>query len=172
MEEKLFEKGFEEFPKNYVMAENIFFILYFTIGCIGMLPLKIKGFPIVSFVYILFLAIMLIFVLRKYLCTHCYYYGKRCSTGWGKLSALLFRRNTGNYRLGVTLASITWGTATLLPILGILIGLFVNYSFLNLVLFFVFVIFSFVSFLIHRKACENCKMRLICPLSMASDNEK
>ncbi len=172
MEWKLFEKGFESFPKSYVIAQNIFFILHFTIGCIGMLPLKIKGFPIVSVVYILFLAIMLILVLRKHLCTHCYYYAKRCSTGWGRLSALLFSRNSGNYRLGITLATLTWGIATLLPIFGILTGLFVNYSFLNLILFIVFVIFSSASFLIHRKACENCKMRLICPLSMASNNEK
>jgi hypothetical protein len=97
-------KDLEEYPFAFVLGQNLFFILYFGIGFLGMLSLQIASFPIVSFAYGLFLVLMLVFVLRKHLCTNCYYYGKMCSTGWGLLFALLFKKGSGNYMLGTRLA--------------------------------------------------------------------
>ncbi len=167
MEEKLYREGLEEYPLGWVIGQNIFFLVYFGIGFIGMLPLKIYGFPIISVLYALFLIIMPLFVLRKHLCTHCYYYGKLCSTGWGRLSALMFKKNSGNYQLVVKLAGITWMLATAIPIVGIILALVLDYSPSNLIFLILFVLLTPVNFVSHKKACEKCKMRFICAASMA-----
>jgi hypothetical protein len=167
MKEKLYKEGLEKYPLGWVIGQNIFFLVYFGIGFFGMLPLQIHDFPIVSTLYAFFLAIMLLFVLRKHLCTHCYYYGKRCNTGWGKLSSFLFNKNSGNYQVGVKLAGITWMLATLIPIIGIIGVLILNYSLSNLILLILFILLTPANFIRHKKACEKCKMRFICPASMA-----
>ena len=166
-EENLYKEGLENYPIGWVIGQNIFFLAYFGVGFIRMLPLRIHEFPIISVLYALFLIIMLLFVLRKHLCTHCHYYGKLCSTGWGKLSALMFKKNSGNYQLGIRLAGITWMLATAIPIVGIILTLILNYSFSNLIFLILFILLTPINFVSHKKACEKCKMRFICPASMA-----
>jgi len=46
----------------------------------------------------------------------------------GKLSTLMFKKNSGNYQLGVKLAGITWILATPIPIIGIILTLVLEYS--------------------------------------------
>jgi hypothetical protein len=162
-EKNLFENGFEEYPFWWVFLQNIFLLIYFGTGFAGIWKLQIYRIPFVSITYIIFIVIMLLFVLRKHLCTNCYYYGKRCNTGWGKI-ALIFRKNSGNYKTGTALAGLTWMLVTLIPVTGFIIILFSNFS---LVLFVLFVLLTPVNFIIHKKACETCKMRFICPASMA-----
>ncbi len=166
---KLYENGFEEYPIITVIGQNLFFLIYFGIGFIGMLPLKTFGISLISFLYAIFLVIMLLFVLRKHLCTNCYYYGKRCSTGWGKLSSLMFKEKSGNYELGIKLANITWALATLTPIIGIIISLFINFSGYKLALLLLFVVLTPVNFLFHKNSCKRCKLRNICPASMSKE---
>jgi hypothetical protein len=159
------KEGFEKYPLYWIVGQNIFLFVYFGIGSFGMLPLQVHGFPVISTLYILFLAVMLL-ALRKHLCTYCYYYGKRCNTGWGKLSSLMFKENSGNYKLGIKFAIITWTLAALIPVFGIALALILNYSTFRLVLFVLFVLLTPINFLIHKKMCEKCKMRFTCPLSM------
>ena len=167
---KIYDRGLEKYPLGCVIGQNIFFLAYFAIGFIGMMPLQIHGFPVISVLYALFLFIMLIFVLRKHLCTSCYYYGKLCSTGWGKLSALVFGKDSGNYQLGAKLAGITWMLATFTPVIGIIIALLINYSLSNLLLLILFILLTPINFLNHRKACERCKMKFACPASMVKSD--
>jgi hypothetical protein len=167
MDEKLYKHALEKYPLGYIIGQNIFLLAYFWTGFIGMLPLQIYSFPIVSVFYALFLLIMLFFVLRKHLCTNCYYYGKMCNTGWGKVSALMFKKGSGNYQFGLKLARITWMLATLIPVIGISAVLTLNYSFLNLIFLILFILLTPVSFITHKKSCEKCKMRFICRASMA-----
>ena len=167
---KLYDRGVERYPLGWIIGQNIFFVVYFAIGFMGMIPLQIHGFPVISVLYAIFLFIMLIFVLRKHLCTSCYYYGKLCSTGWGKLSALMFSKDSGNYQLGAKLAGITWMLATFIPIIGIVIVLLIDYSLSNLVLLILFILLTPINFVSHRKACERCKMKLTCPASMVKSN--
>jgi hypothetical protein len=166
---ELYKEGFEKYPLGYVIGQNIFFLVYFGIGFVGMLPLQIRGFPIISICYALFLVIMLLFVLRKHICTNCYYYGKLCNTGWGRL-ALMFEKESGNYELGVKLANVTWMLATLIPIIGIAITLISSFSTFRLTLLVLFLFLTPINFIIHKKSCKKCKMRHICPLSMTKGN--
>ena len=164
IEEKLYKECPEKYSLGCVIGQSLFYTAYFGIGFLGMLHLQIYGFPVVSLLYVLFLATVLLLVLREYLCTHCYYYGKWCSTGWcstgwGKLSALMFRKDSGNYQLGIKLACITWMLATIIPIAGIIGTLVLSYSFSTLVLLILFILLTPVNFISHKKACEWCKMR-------------
>ncbi|MHA1764719.1 MAG: hypothetical protein ACTSVK_00485, partial [Promethearchaeota archaeon] len=136
------------------------------------LPLKILGLPIISLLYAIFLVVMLLFVLRKHLCTNCYYYRKRCSTGWGKLSSLMFKEKSGNYELGIKLAGITWGLATLIPIIGSIISLILNFTTYRLDLLILFILLTPINFIFHKNSCKKCKMRNICPASMAREKER
>jgi lysylphosphatidylglycerol synthetase-like protein (DUF2156 family) len=144
MKQKLYGKGIEKYPLSTAIGQNLFFVIYFAIALIGMFPLQTNNIPIVSFIYIVFIAIMLIFVLRKHLCTHCFYYGKVCGTG------------------------ITWLLAMFFPLIGMIIALILNWASVTIVLLLVvFIILSGVNFLIHKKSCEKCKMRFVCPGSTA-----
>ena len=168
IEQKLYDKGIEKCPSASAIRQNMFFGIYFTIAFIGMSFLQINNIPIVSIIYIVFISIMLIFVLRKYLCTHCFYYGKVCCTGWGKLAACLFKQNSGNYELGGKLAGVTWMLAMFLPLIGMVIALILNWFSITITLLLVvFIILSVVNFFIHKESCVKCKMRFICPGSVA-----
>jgi hypothetical protein len=52
MEQKLFEKGLEKYSLLGAIGQNLFFIIYFTIAFIGMLPLQTINIPIVSIIEI------------------------------------------------------------------------------------------------------------------------
>ncbi len=158
--------SYDHYPLWWVIGQNFFLLIYFGIGFAGMYPLKIYNIPWLSILYALFLIVMLLFVLRKHLCTHCYYYGKFCNVGWGKLAALMFEENSGNYQLGVKLAGITWATATVVPILGMIWSYLVTRSTTIIILLVIFILLTPISFLTHKKSCERCKMRERCPASM------
>ncbi len=156
----------EEYPLSFVVGQNVFLLIYFGVGFIGMLPLRLSGFSAVSVTYVLFLALMLLFVLRKHLCTHCRYYGKQCATSWGKLSALMFEKDSGNYELGVKLAKATWALATMMPVFGISAVYVISRSMYAVVFLLLFLLLTPINLALHEKACERCGMRTRCPMSM------
>lgn len=169
---KLFHRGIEQSSLFYIIVENILLISMFAIAFWGMLPLTILGLPIISISYLIFAIIMLGFVLRKHLCTHCYYYNKWCHCGWGKLASLFFEKESGNYDFAKKIALPTWGILMGLPIpimIAMLIlkkipmwtGGFILLTFMTLV---------FINSLLHKRDCCRCKMRFICPGSAASKN--
>jgi len=117
-------------------------------------------FRLISLFYLLFIIVMLGLVLRKHLCTNCYYYNKRCNTGWGILAKFLYEEKSGDFELGLKLAKFTWATITIFPI--IIMGVEVHFNMLNPVILGIFVILSGFNFLIHSYACKTCKMKEKC----------
>ncbi|OFV68046.1 MAG: conserved hypothetical protein, membrane [Candidatus Syntrophoarchaeum caldarius] len=128
--QKLYENGLENYPKPTVVLTNVLLLLWFGFAAYGMSALRFVGLPIISIIYLLFAFLMLGFVLRKHLCTHCYYYGKFCGTGWGKLSSCLFKEKSGNYELGMKMAGLTWGLLTIVPIIAIPLAIYLHREFL------------------------------------------
>ncbi|RLG71361.1 MAG: hypothetical protein DRO11_04645 [Methanobacteriota archaeon] len=170
--DKLYEEGFERFPLQWVVGQNLLLIIYFFIGFMGMYPLKVYGFPIVSVLFIVYMAVMLVSLLRKHLCTNCYYYGKMCHVGWGKLSSGLFKPHSGSYSLGGKLGNITWVVATIVPIVAVSVVVIRRwFSTFHVILLLFLVVLSCTNFFIQRKSCENCKMRFICPGSMVKGDK-
>ena len=159
-------RGLEEYPVTWVIGQNIFFIVYFGVGVTGLWGIQIHGIPILSISYIVFLVTMLIFILRKTLCTRCSYYGRRCNTGWGLLSSWMFKKRAGSNSIGVKLAGVTWLLVSLIPIIGISYLLVVDFMVSRLTLLIVFIFLTLINFLIHRESCRKCEMQSVCPMSM------
>jgi len=167
--QKLYEKGLENYPKAAVILANVLLLLWFGFAAYGMSALRLVGLPVVSIVYLLFAFVMLGLILRKRLCTHCYYYDKLCGTGWGKLSSCLFREKSGNYELGIKLAGLTWGLLTIVPIIAIPVTMFLRREFLisGGISLAGFLAIMAANQLWRKRECTRCKMRYICKASAA-----
>ena len=117
--------------------------------------------------YLAFAVIMVGSVLRKFVCINCYYYNKWCSTGWGKLSAMFFKK--GNIEkfgtsIGLKLAPLTYGVLSLIPIIFIVASMFQGFAISKLIVLISLLLISFYSGTVNRKkSCVKCKMRLACP---------
>jgi len=167
--QKLYERGLENYPKTTVVLTNVLLLLWFGFAIYGMSALKLGGLSVVSIVYLLFAIIMLGFVLRKHLCTHCYYYDKLCGTGWGKLSSRLFKEKSGNYELGMKLAGLTWGLLIIIPIVAIPLAMFLHWEFLvpGGICLAGFLVIMVINRFGRKKGCAQCKMRYSCKASAA-----
>ncbi|MEA3475708.1 MAG: hypothetical protein U9R23_04625 [Candidatus Cloacimonadota bacterium] len=159
---EIYEQGLEEYLKINAVISNFFMVLWIVLGTIGCWFL----FPLAAWLYLAFAIIMIGIVLRKLLCTNCYYYNKWCCMGWGKLSALFFKRgniekfNTG---IGQKLAPLTYGILTLLPLILIVISLIQKFTVSKIAVLLLLLLVSFYSGTISRKkTCAKCKMRLMC----------
>jgi hypothetical protein len=167
--DKLYEKGLENYPKSSVILTNTLLLLWFGFAAYGMSALKFAGLPIISTLYLLFALVMLGIVLRKHLCTHCYYYGKLCGSGWSKLSSCQFKHKSGNYEFGMKLAGMTWGLLTIVPIIAIPIAMFIDKEFLisGGISLAGFIVIMIINQFGRKKGCSQCKMRYICKASVA-----
>ncbi|MFC2092249.1 hypothetical protein ACFLTD_05700, partial [Elusimicrobiota bacterium] len=105
----IYEDGIENFSISHVIFTNVFLLVYYALGFLILYPISINGIPIFSLLYVTITIIFMYFVLRKCACTHCYYYGKWCHVGWSKLTAVLFKENSGNKALAKPLLLFTWG---------------------------------------------------------------
>jgi len=163
---KIYEQGLEEYPKTSAVIGNFFMILWIALGTIACWLV----YPLIAWLYLAFAIIMVFIVLRKLVCTDCYYYDKWCCIGWGKLSALFFKKgeiekfpNT----LGLKIAPLTYGVLSLIPLILISISLILKFTFFKIVILLLLLLISFYSGTVGRKkSCAKCKMRLICPGSV------
>ena len=170
--QKLFENGIEQVKFSYALAENILFIFLILFGFLIMYPFIIFGIPIISILYVLYIIIMLGFVLRRQLCTTCYYYNKMCHCGWGKVSSAMFKKDCGNLESGCKIALFTWAIIMVVPIFGMIIILILEKStwLYEIIVFIPFIILVIITAILHTIDCEKCKMRFICPGSAAKNN--
>lgn len=90
------------------IEQNLFFVIYFIIAFIGIYPLHITNPPVFSIIYIIFIGIMLIFILRENIYTTiAIIIEKICRTGWEELESCIIKKNYMNYELDGKLVSST-----------------------------------------------------------------
>jgi len=166
---KLHQDGIEGSKLWYVLFENIVILMMVILAFFGMYPLGVRGIPVISISYVVFTVLMLVWVLRKHLCTSCYYYDKLCHCGWGKLASSFCKKDSGNYELGGKLALLTWVIIMVFPILAmIMIVILGRESLIDMLPYLVpFTILVAINGILHMKDCRDCKMRFICPGSAA-----
>ncbi len=162
-ETKIYEAGIEECSKPGIMFGNLVMIVWIALGAFALSILS----PIIAIIYALFAVIMIVFVLRKLLCTNCYYYGKWCHIGWGKLATLFFKKGDQSKfktSIGQKVAPVTYGILTLLPLLILIFSMFQQFSFLKLGIFIgILIVGGYSGGIARKKACNECKMKLNCP---------
>ena len=160
---KIYEQGLEEYPKTSAVIGNFFMILWIALGTIACWLV----YPLIAWLYLAFAIIMVFIVLRKLVCTNCYYHDKWCNIGWGKLCALFFKKGDVekfSASSGIKIAPLVYGSFTLIPLILLVISMLKGFSLFKLSILILLILIGFYSSTISRKkTCAKCKMRLICP---------
>ncbi|MBM3156289.1 MAG: hypothetical protein FJ004_03275 [Chloroflexi bacterium] len=160
---EIYEQGLEEYPKSWIMLGNLGMLLWIALGTAACWFL----YPLAAWIYLPVALFMVFVILRWLVCTNCYYYGKWCPTGWGKLTALLFKQGSiekFSKSAGIKLAPLTYGLLSLIPLILVIIALVRDFTVPKLVVLILLLLISGYSAVGNRKkSCAKCKMRTICP---------
>jgi len=163
-------KCYENFPIRLVILTVFYTVIIYGIGAyiLTWLPIGMLWSITISILYIVYVVIIEILILKKS-CVNCYYYGKMCAFGRGKVCALFFKR--GNPEKFAA-REVTWRDLLpdfmilIFPVVGGIFLLILNFNWIPLVLLIVLVLLYMVGNAIIRGsfACKNCKQReLGCP---------
>jgi len=160
---EIYDNGLEKYSKGQVIFGNIVMLLWFALGTIACWYF----YPLAAWIYPAFALIMVYIVLRKLVCTNCYYFDKWCAFGWGKLSAKMFKKgNIKDFKgsIGIKLAPMTYGLLTIIPLILVIVSIIQVFSLYKIGVLILLLLVSLYSGGISRKTtCSKCKMRLICP---------
>ncbi len=105
------------------------------------------------------------FVLPLSSCKYCFYYGKRCHSGWGWITSLLYEKGKPKFFEQSFVWRIFLYPIWLIPFIGAL-ALIMRLR--NLESLIIFAGYSLILFLNHRSlmkylACKTCAQKYICP---------
>jgi len=155
---------YESFPAPMVSLVILVSLLIYALGTYILAVLEIW----LSIPYVLY-CLWIEFRILKYSCVDCYYYGKLCGLGRGKLCALMFKK--GDPQRFVE-KKISWidilpdFMVSIFPAIGGIILLIMDFSWLILLLLLALLALSFGGNAVIRGsfACRHCKQREIgCP---------
>jgi hypothetical protein len=155
---------FENYPAWMIVVSNLLNVLICVIGALIIYKIGLVW-MILYLIYILVLEFRLI----RWHCIDCYYYGKACAFGRGKICSLFFSK--GNNR-NFCKREMTWKSlipeflVSLVPILIGIILLIKNFNwFVLLLVIILFILTSFGNgFVRGNIACKYCKQRKLgCP---------
>lgn len=167
------EQCYENYPCWIVFISNLFQIVIYAAGAHILFQLGL-AWLIVYLAYIVFLEIMLL----KRSCANCYYHGKHCAFGKGKLSGLFFRRGSTKRftQLEMTWKDIIPGfLVSLIPIVTGIVLLILKFNWLLLTLVILLFILTSAgnAFVRGKLACKYCKQRKIgCPAEKLFNKRK
>ena len=157
-------RGYDKFPLPMVLVSVLVTVAIYTIGIV-----IIAGFGlIVAAIYLLFVLLLEFRLIRGH-CTDCYYYGRTCAFGRGRISAIFFRKGEMGRFSSMT---ITWKDilpdflVVIIPVLAGIALLIRSFSWIIALLILVLLILGFAGNALVRGqiACRYCKQReLGCP---------
>jgi hypothetical protein len=157
-------KTYENFPIWIVILTNLVSLTIYAIGAY-----ILYGFgPLYMGAYLLYCIWVESRILTKS-CTDCYYYGKLCAFGKGKLCSWLLKKGSPQE---FTDKKITWYDilpdflVSLIPLIAGIVLLILRFSWLLLSLLIILFLLSFIGTGLIRGclACRYCKQREIgCP---------
>ena len=155
---------YENYPFWIVALSNLVSIAIYAIGAL----IIFKPGIVWLVLYILYIAWLEIRLLRKS-CVNCYYYGKFCAFGQGKLSCLFFKKSNAEQ---FSKEQITWKDilpdflVSAIPLVAGIVLLVIDFNWLLLTLVILLVLLTFAGngFIRGSLACKYCKQReLGCP---------
>lgn len=157
-------KCYENYPAWIVFVSNVISLSTYVIG--GFLMYQIGFFWLVA--YILYVFILEIRLISRH-CIHCYYFGKTCAFGKGRVSSLFFNKGRG---MDFMQHHMTWKDivpdflVSVVPIIAGIVTLIMHFSWITLLCVILLFILGFFgsAFVRTRLACKFCKQReLGCP---------
>jgi hypothetical protein len=165
--------GYDNYPYRFIIISNLLqYIIYiigayiiFLIGIVWLIP---------YFIYIVILEIRLL----KKSCINCYYYGKLCAFGKGKVSSLFFKKGNPKKFIEYQINWIDIIPDLLVFLIPMVLGIYLvltKFNFIILILVVLLFCLGFVGNGIIRGsiACKYCKQReLGCPAEKLFNKSK
>ncbi len=162
----LCEDGLEAYSANQVVLSNLMMALWVALGTIACRSFS----SLAGWAYLGVALMMILVILRKVVCPNCYYYGKRCHTGWGMLSTLLFKRgDVANFGKGISavLPPATYALLGLVPLALGTVSVAGEFSVVKLmVLVALLVVAVYCCGPGRRSGCAHCKVGDDCQSSL------
>ena len=151
---------YHDYPLYTVLLRWLFLAVAFGLGIYILLKFK----DILAYIYVFYGAICLTLILPLSRCVYCYYHGRRCDSGFGKVAAYLFPKgDESRYPAKYVYFSLTYLFWLFPGLLG-LIHLLRKRSSEALLIFLAFLLALLLERVILRKlGCKNCHQREICP---------
>jgi len=166
-------QGYENYPAWIILTVNAFSIAIWLAG--AYIIWQALGIWVV--LYLAFILALEVRLIRGH-CPDCYYYGKRCANGAGKLSSLLFKK--GN-PASFCKRQMSWKDILpdfMVSVIPMAIGgalLFLNFSWIILGLVILLFVLSFPgnAFVHGKLVCRYCRQReLGCPAEKLFSKKK
>lgn len=166
-------KSFEKYPVGTVFLSNLVSIFIYGIGFSIIFRL---GF-VFSLIYLIYIIIFEIRLIKNH-CTDCYYWGKTCGFGKGKLSSWFFKKGDNSK---FCIKTMTWKDIipdmliTLIPLLTGIVLLIIKFNLILLsALILLLLLTTFGNGYIRGKlTCKYCKQKdLGCPADKLFNKEK
>lgn len=157
-------KYYENFPVWIVILSNLVALSIYGLGFLIMIKLGV----IASFFYLIYVAILEFRLLNSH-CVNCYYWGKTCGFGKGRLSSIFFKRGDISKFCA---KDFTWKDMipdlllTLIPVATGIYLLIVNFDIIILIAIILLIILTTAGngFIRGQLACKFCKQgELGCP---------
>jgi len=166
------EKGqcYENYPGWIVLASNSVSIAIYLIGAFIMYQLGLAW----SILYLIFIGIMEFRLIRGH-CVNCYYYGKTCAFGKGRVSSMFFKK--GDVKKFCK-TQMTWKDmlpdlmVSMIPFITGIVLLIMHFNWTMLILVITLFLLTFVGngFIRSSLACRYCKQRKLgCPAERLFD---
>ena len=158
----------ESFSIFWIVAENALHLSTWVAGGWLLSPIRLTGWPIATILWFI-LVVVVQTLLKKHNCSGCYYYGKSCHLGWGKLSALMFAQDSGDVKTGMRLSLFYVLSPPTILVASIVAGLYWGVGITHWLVLGLYVALNAVSFPVRKKGCRVCAMRNVCPGSAAKN---
>ena len=156
----------ETFPASWILLENLLHLSTWVVAGMLLWPVRWLGWPVATVAWAA-LVVAVQILLKKHNCSGCYYYGKSCHLGWGRLSARMLAQDSGDPRTGTRLALFYILSPPLFLVSGILVGVLLDAGVWHWATLGSYVLLNLVSFPVRMKGCRQCAMRHVCPGSAA-----
>jgi len=164
---------YEQFPLYIPLMATLQSLGIYLLGAYVLLGFGV----LVALLYLVYCAIMEFFILQRS-CKHCYYYGKVCGLGKGRLSALFFKKGNPEH---FHTRQVHWYhllpdfLTFIIPLIGGVISLYLIFSWIILVAMICILLLSVLGNFVIRGffACKYCKQRQLgCPAQQLFDKKK
>ena len=165
-------RKYESFPVSMVLPAAVVSISIYAVGAYILAALAVW----LCILYVLY-CIWLEFRIMKHSCVDCYYYGKLCGLGRGRLCSLVFGKGDPQRFID---KEVTWADlvpdflVAIFPMIAAVILLVRDFTWLILAMLILLLMLSFGANAVIRGsfACKHCKQReLGCPAERLFNKE-
>jgi hypothetical protein len=157
-------RAFEKFPVSTIVLSNLVSMSIYGLGFFIVLQTG----AVFSFSYLAYVLLME-FRLLKSSCVNCYYWGKACGFGKGRVSAFFFKKGDPSKFCSHSIAWKDMIPDLLISLVPVLIGIVLIIIHFNLVILFAVILLILLTTLGNgiirgKLTCQHCKQKEIgCP---------